>query len=66
MEKDQQESKHYIQGVSDSAKLDSDHIQEQITQLRAAQGQTRQVTRSVVDQIKEMESQMKEVLKANP
>ena len=28
MEKEQSEAKHYIQGVSDSAKLDSDHLQE--------------------------------------
>lgn len=26
MEKDQSEAKHYIQGVSDSAKLDHDHL----------------------------------------
>ena len=66
MEKDQQESKHYIHGISQSAKLDSNHIQEQITQLSSAHGQTRQVTRSVVDQLKEMEFQVKAVLKVNP
>jgi hypothetical protein len=38
MEQEQQELKHYIQGVSDSSKLDVDHVQNQLTELRNQHG----------------------------